>query len=170
MQNFTNLTTKERREYFWYLLLLFLFISSLLGFLLFYGVSNPFRTISDADRAVLKQGKLFEDKQRKSLALYDTILNKVNVYKQAPSNVLEADIKNDLKILNSFYDARQTDADLRRISFQQMSTFLEMYLADAMNMHKSLANNRLFQKQLNDCIMGLGKAEEQIRAANPTGR
>jgi hypothetical protein len=169
MQGTTNLTTKERREYFGYLLLLFVFISLGLGWLLFYGVSNPFKTISDADKAVLKQGKLFEEKQKKSLALYDTIFYKVNVYKGAPSNVLEADIKNDIKILNSYYDTKNPDADPRSICFQQMGTFLEMYLGDAMNLHKSIANNQLFQKQLNDCMMGLGKVEEQIRAANPTG-
>jgi hypothetical protein len=169
MQGITNLTTKERREYFGYLLLLFIFISSLLGVLLFYGVSNPFKTISEADRAILDQGKLFEVNQKKSLALYDTIFSKVNAFKTAPSNVLECDIKNDIKKLNSFYNAGNAIADSRSICFQQMGTFMEMYLGDAMNLHKSIANNQLFQKQLNDCMMGLGKVEEQIRAANPTG-
>jgi hypothetical protein len=169
MQGTTNLTTKERREYFGYLLLLFVFISGGLGWLLFYGVSNPFKTISEADKAVLKEGKLFEERQKKSLSLYDTIFYKVNTYKSAPSNVLEADIKTDIKKLNSYYDVRNPDADPRSICFQQMATFLEMYFGDAMNLHKSVANNQLFQKQLNDCMMGLGKVEEQIRAANPTG-
>jgi len=142
MQNTTNLTgnltRKERREYFWYLLFLFVLISAFLGWMLFYGVSNPFKVISDADREVLRQGKLFEEKQKKSLPLYDTILYKVNVYRAAPTNVLEADIKNDIRTLNSYYNAGNPDADPRSICFQQMGTFLEMYLGDAMNMHKAL--------------------------------
>jgi hypothetical protein len=164
-----NLTRKERREYFWYLLLLFVIISIGLGCLLFFGVSNPFKMISEADQAVLKQGKLFEDRQKSALVLYDTVLYKVALYKAAPTNVLEADIKQDIKTLNSYYDPRNQDADPRSICFQQMGTFLEMYLGDAMDMRKSIANHQLFQKQLDDCMMGLGKAGEQIRAANPTG-
>ncbi len=70
--------------------------------------ATPSRWYRDAEQAVLKQGKLFEERQKKSLPLYDTILYKVNVYRAAPTNVLEADIKNDIRTLNDYYNARES--------------------------------------------------------------
>lgn len=170
MQTTTHLTSKEKREYFGYLLLLFVFISAALGCLLFYGVSNPFKTISEADKQVLEQGKIFEDKQKMALPLYDSIFNKINAIKTSRNNVLEADINEEIRKMNSYYVGGNTEADPRSISFRSMGTFLQMYLEDAVKLHTSIGNNQMYEKQLGDCKMGLGRTEDQIRALNPTGR
>lgn len=164
-----NLTTNEKRQYLGYLLALFLVISGLLGWLLFSGVTNPFRMTDNSEMAFLKQKHIFESKQTKAVHLYDATMAKINQYKTSPSNVLEADIKADIKMLNDLYDTN-TLSDSRNIAFQQMGAFLEMYLTDAMNLQKGLTNAGWFQKQLADCRMGLDRSGEQIRAATSTRR
>lgn len=164
-----NLTTSERRQYLGYLLVLFLIIAALLGWLLFSGVSNPFHMTRDSEMAFLKQKHLFESNQTKAVQLYDATTEKIDQYRTSPSNVLEADIKADIKILNDLYDT-SASSDSRSIAFQQMAAFLEMHLTDAMNLHKGLSNAGWFQKQLADCRMGLDRSGEQIRAATSTRR
>ena len=169
MNNYANnLTTKERREYFWYLLLLFLVSTVLLTWLLLYKSTNPFHILSQEEKAILKQRTVFENKQQKALALYDTTMQNIKDYKTSHSNILEAEIKNDIRMINGFYD-KDANADARNICFQKMATFLEMHFTDIISLQKSVSNNKLFQKQLDDCRMGLDKDIPQIRAANPTG-
>lgn len=169
MKEAINLTTSEKRQYFGYLLLLFAIISLLLGWLLFAGVRNPFKMLNKTDMAFLQQKQIFEKKQDKALVLYDSTVSKIDMYRNSPSNVLEADIKADIRVINELYDT-SAHSDSRNICFQQMGAFLEMYFTDAMNLHKTLANTGLFQKQLADCRMGLDKSGDQIRAAVPTSR
>lgn len=169
MDNYTgNLSGKERREYFWYLLFLFVFVSGILTYLLLYKSTNPFNVLSVAERDILRQRTIFENKQKVSLFLYDTVMQKIKTYKSSPGNVLEAEINNDIKTMNSFYDP-SPNSDSRNICFQKMATFLEMHFTDVINLHKSTSNSQFFQKQLDDCRMGIPKNTLPIRAANPTG-
>lgn len=160
-------TARERRSYFWYLLLLVVFVALALGWLLFTGVSNPFSMERERDPAFLAQQRIFEQQEETALRLYDSGFAKIDRYRIAPSNVLEAEIKEDIGLLNSLYDT-SARSDPRSLSFQQMGAFLEMYLTDVIQLQKSLTNGRLFEQQLADCRMGLDRRGEQIRAATPT--
>ena len=173
MKGTSHLSTKERREYFGYLLIIFLVITGLLGWLLFYRVSNPFKMLTDAEKEILNQKSFFEHRQETAVARYDSIMKKIDAFRSTPNSaVAKSDIENEIRVLNSYYD-RAPNRDIRSISFEQMASFLQRYYEDVMVLQKSTGNAQVFQKQLDECRMGLDKNTNnlnQIRAAQRIGQ
>lgn len=173
MKAISNLSTKERREYFGYLLIIFLAVAGLLGWLLFYKVSNPFRMLTDAEKEILRQKSFFEQKQEAAVAKYDSIMQKIEAFRSTPgSAVAKSDIENEIRVLESYYD-QLPNRDIRSISFEQMASFLQRYYEDVMVLQKSLGNAQVFQTELNECQAGLDKKSDnlnQIRAAQRVGQ
>ena len=162
------MSRKEKRHYLGYLVLMFLGASALLVWIVFSGVANPFSPISEAEREQLRQARLFERQQAEAVRIYDTVMTRINVLKANPGDeVLETDIKNQISYLNSLYDG-QPNRDMRTLSFHQMALFLLRHFEKALIFNRKTDNIRIFQNQLNDCMIGYKQNEDymnQMRAA-----
>lgn len=168
MEETIKMSRKEKRHYLGYLVALYAGAVLLLAGILFAGVSNPFKTIPESERAQLAQARQYEQQQVQAVQLYDSLMSRINQLKQSPGNaVLETDIENQINYLNSLYDGLP-NKDIRSFGFHQMARYLQRHYQDAVTLRKRVDNIQIFQNQLNDCMIGYREREgymNQMRAA-----
>jgi hypothetical protein len=168
MEESIKMSRKEKRHYLGYLIAMYSIGTIILVLILFSSVASPFSQVSAAEREQLKQARLFEEQQQQAIGIYDSVMAKVNTLKSSTGNaVLESDIENQINYLNSFYTGAP-NTDMRTIGFHQMALYLQRHYQDALILRKKADNIRIFQNQLNDCMIGYKQSEaymNQMRAA-----
>ncbi|RYZ39175.1 MAG: hypothetical protein EOP49_30420 [Sphingobacteriales bacterium] len=168
MEETIKMSRIEKRHYLGYLVAMYVVGTALLTGIIFWGVANPFSPISASDREQLRQARIFEGQQQQAVQIYDSVMAKVRVLKTSPGNaVLESDIENQINYLNSMYDG-VPNKDMRTFSFYQMALYLQRHYQDALILRKKADNIRIFQNQLNECMIGYKQNEDymnRMRAA-----
>ena len=159
MEDIIKMNRKEKRHYLGYLIAMYAGSAILLVFIIFSSVANPFSPISAAEREGLRQARIFEQQQAEAVIIYDSVMAKINVLKSNPGNsVLTTDIENQINYLNSMHDGLP-NKDIRTIGFHQMARYLQRHYGDAVIMNKKAENIRLFQSQLDECMIGYRQKE-----------
>ncbi len=168
MEESIKMSRKEKRHYLGYLIAMYAVGSIILVLIIFSGVANPFSQVSAEEREQLKQAHYFELQQQQAVQIYDSVMQKIIALKASTgSAILESDIENQINYLNSFYDGTP-NRDMRTIGFHQMALYLQRHYQDALILRKKEDNIRIFQNQLNDCMIGYKQNEDymnQMRAA-----
>jgi hypothetical protein len=156
-----SLTKRERRMYFFNLLLIYLVAMLVLGFLIF---KNSFLAITvdyNLSKRKLEEGNAFVKQQKEAAQFVDLINTRITQMKGNTRQVfLERDIQRSIKDLRKFYDPNSND--LRQVGFTQAASFLTMQYEDKLVLSKTNGNLQLFEKQLGDCEIGFKQKQDLL--------
>jgi hypothetical protein len=168
MKNFTNISRREKRYRFIYLLLLFFLVSGVLTWAIFRKTGDMVFMSATSYRIYQLKDAEFLVVQKEAVPFYDTIFSRIKTLQTSPSNsIVETDLKGQINILNS-YNENIPSKDPRFIHFHQMALFAKLYLEDMLVYRKKIENVQLFQQQLNECEIGYKDREtvmNQIKTA-----
>lgn len=166
--NLITLGRKEKRQYFIYLICIFVLTLVLLVWIIFRNINSPFTSLSIVEDAYLKKAGEFDEQKKYASALFDSTFERITALQGGQLNaIVEADIRSQVNELNDLADD-VTAHDIRFTSFHQMAAFLTGYFEDMQTLKRKLANVQMFQKQLTDCEIGYKDGEvlvNQLRAA-----
>ncbi len=160
-----NKVTKNRREKtigFVYVSILFLVATFACCWCLFYYTDNKNETRKEFVIAKMDRIRAFQSIQGDQMVIVDSIYNKIKGFNPGiNASYEENDIKfylNDIKSLytNNSYDGRYK-------IFYQVSNFYNMWFADKKELWSKQQNIMKFQKNLEDCQIGLEKKLDELK-------
>ncbi len=155
--------TKNQRERLIglvYVSLLFLATTVICCLCLFYYNSDN-KTLSRKEFAIAKMNRIrdFQHKQSDEMVIVDSIYNKIRAFNPAiNASYEENDIKFYLNDIKSIYDRNSYDS--RYKIFNQVSCFYSAWFNDKKELWSKQQNILTFQKNLEDCEIGLQKKQD----------
>jgi len=156
-----SLTKRERRMYFFNLLIIYLIALLILGFVLF---KNSFLATSidyKLSKRKLEEGEAYLKQQKEATEFVNLINSRITQMKGNTRQVfLERDIQRSLVDLRKYYNPNSND--LRQVSFSQAASFLHMQYEDKLILLKTNGNLQFFEKQLGDCEIGFKQKQDLL--------
>jgi len=158
-------STKNRREKnigFVYVSLLFVIATFICCWCLFYYTDIKNETRKEFVIAKMDRIKQFQDVQNRQIVIIDSIYKKIGDFNPGVNaNYEENDIKFYLNDIKKFYDDNNYDG--RYKIFYQVSAFYNMWFADKKELWSKRQNIIRFQKNLEECQIGLEKKIEELK-------
>ena len=160
-----NKTTKNRREKtvgFVYVSVLFLIVTFVCCSILFHYTDTKNSTQKKFVIAKMDRVRQFQDIQNQQMVIIDSIYSKIGSFNPGiNASYEENDIKFYLNDLKKIYDANGHDE--RYKIFQQVSGFYNMWFSDKKELWSKRQNIVSFQKNLEECQIGLDKKKEELK-------
>ena len=160
-----NKTTKNRREKtvgFVYVSVLFLIVTFVCCSILFRYTDTKSSTQKKFVIAKMDRVRQFQDIQNDQMVIIEAMYSKIESFNPGiNANYEENDIKFYLNDLKKIYDANGHDE--RYKIFQQVSGFYNMWFSDKKELWSKRQNIVSFQKNLEECQIGLDKKKEELK-------
>ncbi|WP_029906692.1 type VI secretion system transmembrane protein TssO [Prevotella sp. 10(H)] len=145
-----------------YVSMLFIVVTFICGWCLFYYTDGSNETRKEFVIAKMDRIRAFQNVQAEQIMIVDSIYNKIKSFNLGVNaSYEENDIKfylNDIKKLHedNSYDGRYK-------IFSQVSGFYSMWFADKKELWSKQQNIVRFQKNLEECRIGLEKKKDELK-------
>lgn len=160
-----NRHTKNRHEKtigFVYVSVLFLIATLVCCWSLFYYTDTGNETRKEFVIAKMDRIRQFQNIQSEKMMIVDSIYRKIQNYNPGiNASYEENDIKYYLNDIKKLYDDNNYDG--RYKIFYQVSGFYNMWFADKKELWSKRQNIIRFQKNLEECQIGLEKKKEELK-------
>lgn len=157
--------TKNRRERiigFVYVSILFLVVTSVCCWCLFYYTDGNDETRKEFVIAKMDRIREFQSMQAEQIVIVDSVYNRIKIFNLGVNaSYEEDDIKFYLNDIKRVHNDNKYDA--RYKIFSQISGFYGMWLADRKELWSKQQNILKFQKNLEECRIGLEKKKSELR-------
>lgn len=160
-----KISREEKKIHFIYLLMFWLFLSSLFCYVCFYNYSSTEIRSKEliinkihTENAILKT-------QFESAARIDSLGKMLLQYQPSTNQVsLENNIDNELKELKEIYEAKKADPTYK--VFNQLYVFYSMHFFDKKAIWNSSNNVSNLKKNLEDCEIGFKQKQDNLTIKN----
>lgn len=160
-----TMNQKEKVFGFIYVLLIFMSITGICSYLIFY--YNPdFRLSSQKDFAITKMSRIkeYQDAQSSYTLTMDSLSAKIAKFNPGVNAVYEEnDILYMINNLKNVYENRSWDT--RYKSFLHVSDFYYMWFVDKKELWSKKVNITNFKKNLEECEIGLNTKKTEMNTA-----
>lgn len=157
-----TMNQKEKIMGFIYVFLLFLLITFICCFLLFYNNSG-FRVFSQKNFVIQKMDRVrqFQSDQSDAMLMIDSLQTKIARYNPAVHAVYEEnDILFMINDLKAVYEKQAWDT--RYKPFLHLSEFYMMWFADKKDLWSKNENIKKFKQNLEECEIGLNSKKNEL--------
>lgn len=157
-----TMNQKEKIMGFFYVLLLFLSITFICCFLLFY-YNSDFRFLSQKNFVIQKMDRVrqFQADQSDASLVIDSLYSKIQRYNPGVHAVYEEnDIRFMINDLKAIYEKQAWDT--RYKPFLHISEFYTMWFADKKDLWSKRENIKKFKQNLEDCEIGLNNKKNEL--------
>ena len=161
--NNDTMNQREKLMGFFYVFLMFIAITTSCCLLIFYNNAH-FKIFSQKDFVISRVEKIesYRKDQVNASAMVDSIYHHIDKFNPKISAIYEEDnIKNMLMDLKHVYERRNWDS--RYKSFMHVSEFYYMWYADKKELWSKQENIRVFNKNLENCMLGLEGRRQSLQ-------
>jgi len=157
-----TMNQKEKIMGFAYVFLLFLSITGICCFLLYY-YNSDFKAFTQKKFVITKMERMrkFQSDQSHAIVIVDSLYNKINNYNPGVNAIyVENDIRFMINDLKAVYDKQAWDT--RYKCFQHISDFYLMWFTDKKDLWSKQDNVIKFRKNLEECEIGLNNKKNDF--------
>lgn len=161
MEKYISLSKREKRYQFIYLLGMLIVAIVVFSLIFFPSFESPFSGKHILEIQMLEQKNKFSKQQEAVTPLLETTYRKISDLKrESPQAYVENDIKNSINEVANSFENREISDD-RKAGYLQIAKFYKMFFDDKRIAAKKTENITLFEKQFQECSIGLEKKENQ---------
>ena len=166
MDGHHSLSSREKYQHFFYLLILTIAAMATLYILFLRKRESPFNKELSFELQMLEQKKKFFQHQQSIYPFLEKTFKKIDEMQlQSVQGFTETDIKNSINnIANAQNDMKISDP--RKEGFMQIAQFYKAYFEDKKIAEKKSENIVLFEKQFNECQIGYKEKEQRLNQKN----
>jgi hypothetical protein len=157
--------TRERIIAFVYVFLLFSVVTVISCWALFYYAGSRNETRKEFVIAKMERIRSFQNDQNRQMAIVDSIYSRIAAFDPGlNASFEESDIKLYLNEIAGIYNNNRFDE--RYKIFAQVSSFYNMWFADKKELWSKQQNIIRFQRDLEECRIGLERRQDELRNNN----
>lgn len=164
MEKYASLSKREKRYEFIYLIGLLVLTVVVLGAVVLHKFDSPFAKNVTLENQMLEQKRKFAKQQDLVAPLLEETYAKISILKrEMPQPFIENDIKSSInEIANSFENIDVFDT--RKAGYLQIAEFYKMFYTDKIIITKLGEDIELFERQFEECAIGLEGIKQKQNA------